>query len=143
MDIVSVVISIVIKFGSIAIAALLSWAAYKGFKKYAEDDLFKQALERLRVGVDVTYEGFVKGLKEDSPGGRKLTKEEREEARQLAYKTAIELVNDPDDPVRQFLVKWTKEEVLSYITRLLQKAKNGSTTTSTSTSTSTDPQVDS
>ena len=89
MDAVSLVVSILVKFGAVAIGAVVTWLAVKAFKKYSEDELFKQALDRLRVGIDVTYEGFVKGLKEDSPGGRKLTKEERAEARELAYKTAI------------------------------------------------------
>lgn len=69
----------------------LVWAAFKSSEWYERARLMRleRAVDALEAGVEATYRAYVQALKESRADGR-LTQDEREHARDMAIRSAVE-----------------------------------------------------
>lgn len=97
-------------------AALLTWLLGTVIRKIMREDFDVQVAEAIKVGVDQTQEEFVIWAKRAAADG-KLTKEERQQAMELARTTAMKYANNKQ--VRQYIFTMSKEVLNSWVKRLL------------------------
>jgi hypothetical protein len=102
---------------------LIGWLFKLVIGRFKEDALAKEALAALQGGVIQTYEDFVREAKKAAADG-KLTKEEREAARNQAIENAKAAASDP---VKSLLIKWGKARLSAYIAQIVAKMKKGKT----------------
>lgn len=87
----------------------------KFVKKYVSDNVFNEALDALREGIDVAEDEFVRWAKRSAEDG-KLNKEEIYEAMELAREHALAVL---DGPAYDLLASFSKERIYSLIKQLL------------------------
>lgn len=105
----------------LAIGTLISIILARLVKKYGEDELWSEALEALRVGVDHAQVNFVEWAKRASEDG-KLHKDEVREALDMAWATAIDIAKTPE--VKKLIQSWTKEQLESFVQRILDRKQD-------------------
>ena len=110
-----------------AFAVMIGTALTYFFKKVADriiekmnaTDTEKEAIAAIMAGVAVAQDTLVDEAKKVSADG-KLTKEEIEEAKKIAYDYALEIATGP---VKDLLLTWGKTRVDSVVKNLLAKLK--------------------
>lgn len=75
-----------------------------------------EAIDTIRNAIQLVQDTFVDEIKKASADG-KLTKEEAEQARNLAWEKALELAKGP---VKDVLLKWGIDKVKAIIGRIVQ-----------------------
>lgn len=109
----------IVKAVASALGLALLWLVKKIFADYRERQVFSEAVTALEEGWSVAQEEFVTWAKRAKEDG-KLTKEEREQARDLAYEHAKRVASGP---AKDLLVEWGKDKVMSLLGKITGKSK--------------------
>lgn len=103
------------------VGALLAWGAKHGVQKAGEDKAKADAVLALEAGVNQAWEEFVKNAREAAKDG-KLTKSEKESARNLAIQHAKAVAAGPG---LKMLNTWGRPVLDSLIKKIVNKFKGG------------------
>lgn len=103
------------------ILMLNAFGAWLGYR-FRNNNILKDALEAVRIGVDHIEHEYVEELKTAAEDG-KISKEEIAEANRLALETAKKYATGP---ALKLIESWGAEQAKSYITRIVESKKDTS-----------------
>lgn len=106
---------------AIFILMLNGFGAWLGYR-FRNNNVFKDALEAVRIGVDHVEHEYVDQLKAAAADGT-ITKEEIAAANKLALDTAKKYATGP---ALKLIESWGAEQAKSYITRIVESKKDSS-----------------
>lgn len=115
-------IELVMKIVFTAVGAGLVWLLARISKEAANQKVVQDAIDAIKQGVDRAQEEFVEWAKRSAADG-KLSKDERAEARNLAFRYALQAARS--QAVLDLIRSWTTDKINSIIADILTKRKGG------------------
>ncbi len=129
----------IVKAVGSALGLALLWLVKKIFADYSQRQIYTQALAALEEGWAIAQEDFVIWAKRAKADG-KLSQDEREEARKLAYEHALKIATGP---ARELLQAWTQDKILALLSKITTASKTTTVTLPATPASSSGPELDS